>query len=271
MPRGAHERATGRFAGSGYGAAVDLLLSNDDGIDAPGLAALADALEASGTTFVVAPVSEMSAQSHALTMHKPLRAKTRGPRRWSVSGTPADCVYLGINHLLPRRPALCVSGINRGSNLGNDILYSGTVAAAIEACLEDIPAIAISLHLPQGDEVTHWETAALVAQRVVAGVLAHPIPTRCVLNVNVPNVPAAQLRGVKSVALGRRQYTKRVVTRTDPWGRAYHWIGGSHVSFDDIDGTDGPAIEQDWATVTPIQPDLIGAHDLHLVRGWTDA
>ena len=250
---------------------MDLLLCNDDGIDASGIAALEEALAPLGTVWVVAPESEQSAASHALTMHKPLRAHRHAERHWAISGTPADCIYLGLNHLLPGRPDVVVSGINRGSNLGNDVFYSGTVAAAMEAALHGLPATAVSLHLEPGDRERHWATAGGVARRVVEGLRDHPLADGVFLNVNVPNCAADAVRGLRATALGRRRYAPRVDLRTDPRGRHYYWIGGSHQAFVPLEGTDGPAIEAGWATVTPLRPDLTAQTALDALRAWSDA
>lgn len=248
-----------------------VLISNDDGIDAPGIAALADAASVFGDVWVVAPDRERSAQGHAFTMHEPLRARERGPQRWAVSGTPADAVYLGIHKLVPEAPAIVLSGINDGSNLGNDVFYSGTVAAAMEGALLGLPAIAISLHKPAGARVRHWETAQDVARRVIANVLAEGLPRRILLNVNVPNVPLSELRGLKACVLGERRYHPLVVERQDPRGKPYYWIGGDHDTFVDVDDSDGPAIDAGWATVTPVVPDVTDRASLPTIRRWTDA
>jgi 5'-nucleotidase len=237
---------------------MKLLLSNDDGIDASGIQAMERAAAALGTVWVVAPEAEMSATSHALTMHKPLRARPRGEGRWAVSG------------LLPARPDLVISGINRGSNLGNDVFYSGTVAAAMEACFNGLTAVAMSLHIEAEDRHNHWETAAEVAVRVARGIAKTPLPAGVLLNVNVPNVSGERLRGVKVTALGQRRYAPLVDVRTDPRGRHYYWIGGAHEEFLPIEGTDGPAIEQGWATVTPFRPDLTATSAFDALRTWAD-
>jgi 5'-nucleotidase len=250
---------------------MDLLLCNDDGIDATGIKTLESALVDFGHVWVVAPETEQSASSHALTMHEPLRVRQRGDSRWSVSGTPADCVYLAIHHLLPRAPDLVLSGINRGSNLGNDVFYSGTVAAAMEACFQGFASVALSLHIEPEDRENHWQTAAEVAQRVVRGVKDAPLPPQILLNVNVPNVPSSALLGLRVVAMGQRHYAPMVDLRTDPRGRRYYWIGGTHHQFEPIEGTDGPAVEERWATVTPFQPDLTAREAFSVLRTWTDA
>lgn len=247
------------------------LLSNDDGYDAEGIAALARGLSGLGRVAMAAPEREQSAKSHAFTMWEPLRVRERGAQRWSVDGTPADCVYLALHHLLDEEPALVISGINHGANLGQDVHYSGTVAAAMEGCIQGFPAIAFSLHRSSRDPVDHWETAEAVVHRVVRAVLSgSPIPRGAMLNVNIPNVALEELRGVRSAILGRRHYEKTVHLRVDPRGADYYWIGGPHAGFDATPGSDGPLIEQGWATVTPLHPDLTWHEHLDTVRSWTD-
>jgi 5'-nucleotidase len=248
---------------------MDILVSNDDGIDAPGIAALAEVASAFGTVWVVAPDRERSAQSQALTMHQMLRVNELGPRRFSVSGTPADCVYLAVHHLLPRPPSIVLSGVNNGSNIGNDVFYSGTVAAAMEACLAGYPAIAFSLHRGAGAS-RPWATAEMVARRLIADVLADGLPPRTMLNVNVPDVEPAALRGVRAAVLGRRRYHALVDRRLDPRGRPYYWIGGDHAAFESVPGSDGPLVEQGFATFTPLQPDHTARDTFDRVAVWGD-
>ncbi|HJN73376.1 MAG TPA: 5'/3'-nucleotidase SurE [Myxococcota bacterium] len=235
-----------------------ILLANDDGFYARGLPPLAEVLSELGEVWVVAPEREQSARSHALTMHKPLRATEQRPRWFSVSGTPADSVYLGIHHLMPQPPDVVVSGINRGANLGNDVLYSGTVAAAMEGALLGLPSLAISLYFQPGTpkDLLHFDTAAVVAKQVVEGVLAHGSEPRTVLNVNVPDRAWDDLRGIVPARLGIREYEPLVDAREDPRGRPYYWIGGTHSSFAPIQGSDGPLCQQGYATVTPLSADL---------------
>ncbi|MEY3213479.1 MAG: nucleoside-3/5-monophosphate phosphatase and short-chain exopolyphosphatase SurE [Pseudomonadota bacterium] len=235
-----------------------ILISNDDGVHAYGLPPLIEALTPLGEVWVVAPESEQSAQSHALTMHKPLRVRRRGERFFGVSGTPADCVYMALNKLMPERPDIVVSGINRGGNIGNDILYSGTVAAAMEACLVGIPAIAISLHVDWEVHASkhHWGTAAALAARLVGQVRIHGLLPRTLLNVNVPDVPPEALKRVAATSMGVRRYENKVDERVDPRGQRYYWLGGAHERFDPIPDSDGQAIERGYASVTPIQADL---------------
>ncbi len=233
-----------------------VLVSNDDGFDAPGLQTLVATLAPRADVWVVAPMDEQSAKSHAITLHSPLRAEQRGHQRYAVGGTPADCVYLGLHSLMPERPHLVISGINRGSNLGNDVHYSGTVAAAREAALHGLPAIAVSLHLlPEGGEAIHFDTAAFVALQVFEAVANSGLPPRTLLNVNVPNLPRDQLAGIRAATLGHRTYENQVTRRSDPFGRDYFWIGGPHVRFDNTPRSDGPLVEEGFATVTPLHCD----------------
>lgn len=249
-----------------------LLLSNDDGIEAPGIQTLAAGLEGEHEVWVVAPASERSAMSHSLTMHKPLRASPRGERRWAISGTPADCIYVAVHHLMVEAPPdLVISGINRGSNLGSDVHYSGTVAAAREACLHGRPSIAVSLHGVSEGEQPHWPTAVEVARRLAQQVGADPLPRGVFANVNVPNVPLDALRGLKACRLGERVYGPLVVERLDPRGKPYLWIGGPHLNFGEDPDADGASVEAGWATVTPVSAEITWEPSLPQVRRWTDA
>lgn len=245
-----------------------VLLSNDDGIDAPGLHALEAAVAPLGEVWTVAPATEQSAKSHSFSMHEPLRVTPRGPRRHAVSGTPADAVYLAVHAILPARPDLVVSGINRGSNLATDVHYSGTVAAAREGAAFDIPAVAVSLHLPGEPTTLHWETAQAVVRAVLDRLLTHGLPAGTVLNVNVPNVPLAELHGIVPAPLSRRRYLPLVQENTDPRGRKYYWIGGPHERFEGDDATDGPLCEAGWAVVTPLELDITAHGVLDAVRAW---
>jgi 5'-nucleotidase len=247
------------------GGGVDLLLTNDDGVDALGLRTLEAAMAAVGTVWTVAPNQEQSSKGHGFSLHAPVRVETRGERRWAVDGTPADCAYLALHQILPVSPALVVSGINHGSNLGGDVFYSGTVAAAMEANFQGFPSIAVSLHRIGDHPLTWFTTAAQVVVPIVRGVLEHGLPPRVCLNVNVPDVPQEQLRGVRVCAQGWRHYQASVERRLDPRGQPYYWLGGAHRGFEPVPGTDGPLVEEGWATVTPL-------HDvLSTLRGWVEA
>ena len=247
-----------------------LLLCNDDGIDASGLRALEEGLKDVAPLFVVAPNKERSAQSHALTMHKPLFARPRGEGRWAVSGTPADCVYIALHGLLDAPPALVVSGINRGANLGYDVHYSGTVAGAREAVLHGVPGLSVSLCIYERG-TAHWESAAFYARRVASNILEHGLPIGVHLNLNVPNLPLSEIKGLRTAVMGERRYAHEVDTRTDPRGRSYHWIGGPPERHEGSVEEDGPAIDAGWATVTPLTIRPTAVHALDHTRGWTDA
>ncbi len=247
-----------------------ILVSNDDGFFARGLQPLVHRLSALGEVWVVAPETEQSAKSHGFTMHEPLRVKRHRERWFSVSGTPADCVYVALHHLLPERPALVVSGINRGSNLGNDVLYSGTVAAAMEGCLAGLPSIAVSLFInfEALPETHNWDTAAKLSLDLARDLLANGTEPRTLLNLNVPDLPLDELMGVVPCQLGERLYDVLVDVRKDPRGRSYLWIGGKHHAFADIERSDGPLTERGYATVTPLQADLTNYRALAGLSAW---
>jgi 5'-nucleotidase len=244
--------------------AVRVLLSNDDGVHARGLRALAEAF-ADEEVWIVAPDREQSAASHAISLHRPLRIAEMGPRRYAVDGTPTDAVYVGMNHILKgRRPEVVVAGVNHGPNLGNDVLYSGTVAAAMEGALLGCRAIAISLASPPPhDFVPAAGFAAALARRLVRESASSPI----LLNVNVPPGP---VKGFRVARLGRRTYGEDVVEKTDPRGRKYYWIGGEGgARHEDIPGSDCNAVfAEGLAAVTPLHLDW--SHDglLDRLRRW---
>ncbi len=236
-----------------------LLVVNDDGIGSEGIAVLAGALCELGEVTVVAPDGDRSGASHAISVHQAVRAQALPGegRRFACSGTPADCVLLGVNELCGGRPDVVVSGINRGANLADDINYSGTVAAAVEATIAGIPAIAVSLvsSWPAFDPVHHWATAARVARDLVADLLREPLPRGTYWNVNVPNL--ADLRGVRFTRQGRKQYAERLA-RVENDGRgagtAYFWVWDT-AHLGGGDDTDTVAVEQGYASVTPLRID----------------
>jgi 5'-nucleotidase len=231
-----------------------ILLSNDDGVYAEGIQKLRQALRELAEVFVVAPASEQSATSHRITLSGPLRHRDLGHGVHMVDGTPADCVYVALNldGLLPRRPALVVSGINHGLNLGMDVVYSGTVAAAREAALRGIPAIALSA--AHGAELSQVAEASLpLITRLLAASQAAPGGSTPLLNVNFPAAPP---RGVLATRLGRRDYEDKVEVRLDPRGQRYYWIGGSSVMHDGSEGADTTAVDQGYVSVTPLSLEL---------------
>ena len=227
-----------------------LLVSNDDGIRAPGLAALAAGLQPLGEVWVVAPDGERSAISHAITLDQPLRVEEVRPRWLAVSGTPADSVYLGSLHLVPRPPDLVVSGINNGYNLGSDVFYSGTVAAAVEGTIRGVPSLAVSIEYQPEPDFTH---AARFAAALARAVLERGLPQRHLLNVNLAALPP---RGYSWTRLGRRVYREQVAERVDLRGKRYFWIGGPAVAEPDAPGTDCEAVRAGLVSVTPLDLDL---------------
>jgi 5'-nucleotidase len=234
-----------------------ILLSNDDGIDSPYLTELADAIDArtGGEAFVIAPERQRSAMSHTITLHKPLRVTEHGKNRFAASGSPVDCVYLGLMKLAPRRPALVVSGINDGFNLGTDVHYSGTVGAAVEGGLRGVSSIAISL-APHALE--SLSTAVDLGVALVSALLANPRDRAVVLNVNVPANAAGRYRWTR---LGKRYYEDDVHERTDPRGKSYFWIGGGLGGVEEMSGSDCEAVGDGVASITPLVLDMT-AHNL---------
>lgn len=230
-----------------------ILLSNDDGVHSEGLTALEESLRRLGDIYTVAPDRVQNSMSHALTLHRPLRVQELGPRRLSVDGTPTDCVKLALTGLLPVRPDLVVSGINKGPNLGDDIIYSGTVSAAIEGALLGIPAIAVSLVT---FEQFDFRAAADFTAALVSRISKNGIPAETLLNVNVPPLPKEKLKGWRVTRQGKRHYSEKIDERIDPRGRKYYWIGGDNLGFAQEDGTDCVAVHDGYISVTPLQVDL---------------
>jgi len=230
-----------------------ILVSNDDGYASDGLKALVDAVLPLGEVWVVAPEAEQSAASHAISLHRPLRIREVRTRWFAVDGTPTDCSYLAVNHLLKgRRPDLMVSGINHGPNMADDVTYSGTVAAAMEASLLGVPAIAFSLVTRTEFEFTH---AARFAGALASAALQQPLPPRMLLSVNVP--AGVEPRGYMVTRLGKHSYGYEVVEKVDPRGRKYYWIGGNEYQHEDVPGSDCNAVFRDrLVSVTPLHLDL---------------
>lgn len=224
-----------------------ILCSNDDGVESPHLNALADALEAFADVLVVAPERQRSAASHAITLHKPLRLTEVRPRRFSLSGTPVDCVYLGMLKICDRKPDVVVSGVNDGFNLGSDVFYSGTVAAAVEGALRGSAGIAISL----APRAPHADKAIAFAAAVVKAAI--PSPPGTVLNVNLPGQGSNEYQWT---VLGRRFYEDDVAERQDPRGRAYYWVGGGPAGHDEVEGSDCVVVAKGINSLTPMHLDL---------------
>jgi 5'-nucleotidase len=242
-----------------------VLVSNDDGIHAPGIAALARALDSLGEVWVVAPDRERSAVGHALTLHRPMFAEQLGPRRFAVNGTPSDCVNLALLGLLPVRPHIVVAGVNAGSNLGDDVTYSGTVSAAMEGTLLGVPGLAVSLVQP-GDAASYRPAARAAAQLVRRLLREHPGGATL---VNV-NVPPGEPRGIKVTRLGRRLYSEKVAERRDPRGRRYFWIGAGPPAWEAAEDTDYAAVHAGYVSVTPLMLDLTDYAALRTVKDWEE-
>ena len=241
-----------------------ILLSNDDGVQAAGLQALAAAF-AGDEVWVVAPDREQSASSHAISLHRPLRVTEVGPRRYAVDGTPTDAVYMALNLVMrEHRPDVVVSGVNHGPNLANDVLYSGTVAAAMEGALLGVHAVAISLAAPPPHDFRPAARfAAALARTMVLSQPAAPL----LLNVNVP---AGPVRGYRFTRLGRRTYGNDVVEKLDPRGRRYYWIGGSGYAHEDLPGSDCNAVlDQNLISVTPVLLDLTDLARMEELGRWS--
>jgi len=234
-----------------------ILLSNDDGIQSEGLTALEESLrkvgDIRGEIYTVAPDRAQSSMSHALTLHRPLRVHELAARRLAVDGTPVDCVKLSLTGLLPVKPDLVISGINKGPNLGDDIIYSGTVSAAIEGALLGIPAIAVSLVTFKDFD---FRAAAEFTATLVERIAERGIPSKTLLNVNVPAIPKNEIKGWRATRMGKRHYSETIVERVDPRGGKYYWIGGDDLGFADEDGTDCKTVHEGYISVTPLQVDL---------------
>jgi len=246
---------------------MKILITNDDGIGAPGINALAEALSTVAEIAVVAPDRERSAVSHSLTLHHPLRALLLAPGRFSVDGTPTDCVNLGIHSLLDFQPDLVVSGINRGANLGDDVTYSGTVAAALEATLMGIPAFAISL--VSKDEESDYSNAARFALKLALLLSKNGLPRDTFLNVNVPDSAATLSLPPLVTTQGKRRYEGTIVDKVDPRGRSYYWIGTTDLDFHDIEGSDYAAVKRGHISITPLHLDMTNHQSIPLLNSWT--
>lgn len=244
---------------------MKILLSNDDGYLAEGLCALAEALRAHAELFVVAPDRNRSAASNSLTIELPLRAQTMPTGFIKVDGTPTDCVHLALTGLLLDEPDMVIAGINHGANLGDDVLYSGTVAAATEGRFLGLPAMAISL---ASSTPRYFDTAGLVAVKLLKQLIAHPLPRDTILNVNVPDVPFSELKGFKATRLGQRHKAEPVIKSQDPRGHAIYWVGPPGAEQDAGDGTDFYAIAQGFVSVTPLQVDLTRYERIEALQTW---
>ncbi|TBR11300.1 MAG: 5'/3'-nucleotidase SurE [Lysobacter sp.] len=245
-----------------------VLVSNDDGVDAPGIRVLADFLRAAGhSVTTVAPDRDRSGASNSLTLDAPVRVIRQDPDTFRVFGTPTDCVHVALTGLLDEEPDIVVSGINNTANLGDDVIYSGTVAAAMEGRFLGLPAIAVSL--ATADHVGHhYETAARAAVELVARLATDPLPADTILNVNVPDVPWSAIKGVEVGRLGNRHRSEACIPQVDPRGRQWFWIGAAGPEQDAGPGTDFHALRRGCISITPIHVDLTRFQALEQVSGW---
>ena len=242
-----------------------ILVTNDDGILSPGLTALAKALTKIGEVWVVAPDRERTAAGHAVTLHKPLRVQEVGPRRYAVSGTPVDCVNLAVLKLLPAPPDLLVSGINRGVNLGDDVLYSGTVSAAMEGTILGIPSMAVS---QEGRDRFHFDAGARYVVQIARLILQDGLPDETLVNLNIPDRPFKSITGVRVTSLSRRRFDNPIIEKVDPRGRTYYWIAGTRVSWSRSKNADHEALAQGAISLTPVHLDTTNHRALARFRKW---
>ncbi len=243
-----------------------ILCTNDDGFLATGLQVLAEAARPLGEVTVVAPDREQSAASNSLTLHHPLRARRTTDGTFVVDGTPTDCVILAVAELMDRKPDICLSGINHGSNMGEDVLYSGTVAAAMEATVLGIPAVALSYAGDRFEELEGWQP---VVERLLRGIVSQSsFPSDTLLSINLPPVDPADVRGVRVTSLGRRRFSDSLTHAEDPSGRPYFWIGGGVTAWQGSEESDFRALEEGYISVTPLHLDLTNYTFLGEIRGW---
>ncbi|MDX1645706.1 MAG: 5'/3'-nucleotidase SurE [Longimicrobiales bacterium] len=245
---------------------MKILCTNDDGYLATGISVLGRAASALGSVTTCAPDREQSATSNSLTLHHPLRARRARDGAWMVDGTPTDCVILAVNELLPERPDVVLSGVNHGSNMGEDVLYSGTVAAAMEATVIGIPAVALSYCGEFPEELEGFEE---LVTRILRGILGRDdFPEHTLLNVNLPAIPPKEVKGIRITSLGRRRYADSITRADDPSGREYFWIGGGVATWRGSDDSDFQAIEEGYVSVTPLHLDLTNYGLIEDIRQW---
>jgi len=243
-----------------------ILLSNDDGVYSEGIRALAAKLQGLAKVVVAAPDREQSASSHSITLHRPLRIVEVKKNFYGVSGTPTDCITLGINEILKRKPDLIISGINRGANLGDDVHYSGTVSAAMEGAIMGVPAMAVSL--VTREDHPRYAVAANFATKLAKGIRKHGLPKGVVLNVNVPSMAGKKIKGYQFCTLGKRNYSEAIVDKIDPRGKKYYWIGGDEVGSDNIPGSDCNAVLAGYISITPLNVNVTDYPFLEQIRNW---
>ncbi|MCP9447798.1 MAG: 5'/3'-nucleotidase SurE [Nitrospira sp.] len=245
--------------------AMRILVTNDDGVQSAGLMALADAMGKLGEVWIVAPDRERTAAAHAVTLHKPLRVHPLGKRTYSVSGTPVDCVNLAVLKIMPEPPRLVVSGINRGVNLGDDVLYSGTVSAAVEGTILGVASMAVS---QEGGDRFRFEVGAYFSARVARLILEQGVPEETLINLNIPDRPLRSITGVRVTALSRRRFDNPIIEKVDPHGRTYYWIAGTRLSWSRSKDSDHEAIADGAVSLTPLRLDTTNYGVLDRFRTW---
>jgi 5'-nucleotidase len=250
---------------------MEILISNDDGIEATGIRVLADSMRGLGGVTIVAPDKNRSGASNSLTLDAPIRIKEMEEGVYRVSGTPTDCVHVALTGLLAEDPDIVVSGINAGANLGDGVIYSGTVAAAMEGRFLGYPAVALSLVIGEAQQHHHFDTAGDAAIRLVKQLQRDPLPADTILNVNVPDCPWSEIMGFEVTRLGHRHRAEPVVKTMDPRGREMYWIGPAGAEQDAGPGTDFDAVRRRFISITPIHVDLTRYQALDQVAGWVNA
>lgn len=242
-----------------------ILVTNDDGVHSPGLIALIKAMKGLGDVRVAAPDRERSAAGHSLTLHRPLRAEEIRENVWAVNGTPTDCVALAVVKILDKKPDLIVSGINRGSNLGDDITYSGTVSAAMEGTILGVPSMAVSLYL-DGKMPLHYDSAGIYAAEAAKYILDNSLPYDTLLNLNVPNLPKKDIKGTKFTRQGKRVYDSSIQEVLSPQGEKHFWIGGGKPFWEHGEDTDITAVIDGYVSITPVHLDLTNYEAIGFLR-----
>jgi len=246
---------------------MHILVSNDDGYLAPGLAALANELSSVAKVTVVAPDRNRSAASNSLTLTMPLRVQQMENGFFSVDGTPTDCVHLAVTGLLKEEPSLVFSGINNGENMGDDVLYSGTVAAATEGRFLGLPSIALSMN---SSSPKHFKTGAIIAVQLLNQLLSKELPANTILNVNIPDLPLSEIKGLKATRLGQRHRSEPVIEARDPRNEKIYWVGPPGARQDAGEGTDFHAVEHGYVSVTPLKIDLTNHQRLNELGEWLE-
>ena len=245
---------------------MKILCTNDDGYEATGIKVLVAAASKLGNVTTVAPDREQSATSNSLTLHHPLRARQNSDGTWVVDGTPTDCVLLALNELLIEQPDVCVSGVNHGPNMGEDVLYSGTVAAAMEATFMGIPAVALSHTGYEHGQLEGWEPIVVKILQSILG--QDELAAGTLFNVNLPRIAPADVRGIRVTSLGQRRYAESITRANDPSGREYFWIGGGVASWQGGADSDFQAVNEGYISVTPLNLDLTNYKQLEEIRAW---